>query len=66
MGDSGPDVTRLQQLLFGQGFTYVTTTGTYDKATRRGVAQLQRDRGLSGDPEGVYGPDTRASLEGGT
>ncbi|WP_229851540.1 peptidoglycan-binding protein [Streptomyces roseolus] len=59
-------MTRLQQLLFGQGFTYVTTTGTYDKATRRGVAQLQSDRGLSGDPEGVYGPDTRASLEGGT
>ncbi|MFH8254181.1 peptidoglycan-binding protein [Streptomyces roseolus] len=56
-------MTRLQQLLFGQGFTYVTLTGTYDEATRRGVTQLQNDRGLSADPEGVYGPATRASLE---
>ncbi|MEU3609809.1 peptidoglycan-binding domain-containing protein [Streptomyces sp. NPDC035033] len=64
MGDTGPDVTRLQQLLFDQGFTYVTTTGTYDRSTRRGVAQLQDDRDLTGDPEGVYGPATRASLEG--
>ncbi|MFD3531061.1 peptidoglycan-binding protein [Streptomyces sp. NPDC058664] len=64
MGDTGSDVTRLQQLLHAQGFTYVTVNGTYDGATRRGVAQLQRDRDLSGDPEGVYGPVSRASLEG--
>ncbi|MEU2118034.1 peptidoglycan-binding protein [Streptomyces sp. NPDC016459] len=63
-GDTGPDVTRLQQLLYGQGFTYVTVNGTYDEATRRGVVQLQRDRGLTGDPKGVYGPASRASLEG--
>ncbi|WP_078968460.1 MULTISPECIES: peptidoglycan-binding domain-containing protein [unclassified Streptomyces] len=63
-GDTGPNVTRLQQLLFGQGFTYVTVNGTYDEATRRGVTQLQKDRGLSGDPDGVYGPVSRASLDG--
>lgn len=63
-GDSGPAVVRLQQLLFGQGFTYVQVTGVYDEATTRGVTQLQQDRDLTGDPPGVYGPVTRASLEG--
>ncbi|MEY9846951.1 peptidoglycan-binding protein [Streptacidiphilus sp. MAP5-3] len=63
-GDTGPAVTHLQQLLFEQGFTYVSTTGVYDAATTRGVTQLQQDRDLTGDPPGVYGPATRASLEG--
>ena len=63
-GDSGPEVVRLQQLLHGQGFTYVSTTGLYDAATVRGVRQLQRDRGLTGDPAGVYGSVTRSALEG--
>ncbi|MFC5907214.1 peptidoglycan-binding domain-containing protein, partial [Streptacidiphilus monticola] len=63
-GDSGPDVARLQQLLFQQGFTYVRITGVYDKATVRGVRQFQRDRSLTADPYGVYGPATRAALEG--
>lgn len=61
-GDSGPDVTQLQQLLFQQGLTYVAETGVYDAATERGVAQVQQDRGLTCDPRGVYGPCTRASL----
>lgn len=61
-GDSGPDVTQLQQLLFDQGFTYVSLTGVYDAATERGVAQAQQDRGLTCDPRGVYGPCTRAAL----
>ncbi|WP_405009634.1 peptidoglycan-binding protein [Kitasatospora sp. NBC_01539] len=63
-GDSGPAVARLQQLLFGQGFTYVSRTAVFDAATLRGVTQLQHDRGLTGDPAGVYGPATRRSLEG--
>jgi hypothetical protein len=61
-GDTGADVRRLQQLLFAQGFTYVSVTGVYDDATVRGVTQLQQDRGLACDPRGVYGPCTRASL----
>lgn len=61
-GDSGPDVIELQQLLFAQGFTYVSPTGTYDEETVRGVTQVQRDRGLSCDPAGVYGPCTRRAL----
>lgn len=61
-GDSGPDVTDLQRLLFAQGFTYVSLTGVYDDATVRGVTQVQRDRGLTCDPIGVYGPCTRAAM----
>jgi peptidoglycan hydrolase-like protein with peptidoglycan-binding domain len=64
MGDRGPDVTALQQLLYGQGFTYVHVSGVYDGQTKRGVAQLQRDRDVKGDPAGVYGPATRAALGG--
>ena len=61
-GDTGPDVRELQQLLFTQGFTYVSVTGVYDAATVRGVTQVQQDRGLTCDPRGVYGPCTRAAL----
>ncbi|MBY8878768.1 peptidoglycan-binding domain-containing protein [Actinacidiphila acidipaludis] len=61
-GDGGPDVRDLQQLLFQQGFTYVSVSGVYDEPTVRGVTQLQEDRGLTCDPPGVYGPCTRAAL----
>ncbi|MET9324257.1 peptidoglycan-binding protein [Streptomyces sp. NPDC003038] len=61
-GDRGPEVSALQERLYGQGFTYVSVTGVYDGQTRRGVAQLQRDRGITGDPQGVYGPYTRAAF----
>ncbi|MFC9294930.1 peptidoglycan-binding protein [Streptomyces sp. NPDC057011] len=61
-GDRGPEVRVLQERLFGQGFTYVSINGVYDGQTRRGVAQLQSDRGITGDPKGVYGPATRAAF----
>ncbi|MCX4524304.1 peptidoglycan-binding protein [Streptomyces sp. NBC_01551] len=61
-GDRGPEVRALQERLYGQGFTYVKVNGLYDGHTRRGVAQLQSDRGISGDPQGVYGPATRAAF----
>ncbi|MFF7198131.1 peptidoglycan-binding protein [Streptomyces sp. NPDC008079] len=61
-GDTGSDVTDLQRLLFAQGITYVSPTGVYDDATVRGVTQIQRDRGITCDPTGVYGPCTRAAL----
>lgn len=61
-GDKGPEVRVLQQRLYAQGFTYVAVTGVYDGRTRRGVAQLQSDRGIKGDPPGVYGPATRAAF----
>jgi hypothetical protein len=66
MGDSGAEVRALQERLRGQGFTYVSTTGVYDSQTKRGVAQLQRDRDIKGDQPGVYGPATqRAFAPGG-
>ncbi|MEU9029734.1 peptidoglycan-binding domain-containing protein [Streptomyces sp. NPDC048383] len=61
-GDRGAEVRNLQERLHGQGFTYVSTTGVYDARTERGVAQLQRDRSIKGDPYGVYGPATRAAF----
>ncbi|MFD9357114.1 peptidoglycan-binding protein [Streptomyces sp. NPDC060031] len=64
-GDRGPEVRDLQQRLYGQGFTYVSLTGVYDEQTRRGVTQLQQDRGIKGDPPGVYGPATRAAFGSG-
>ncbi|WP_327281943.1 MULTISPECIES: peptidoglycan-binding domain-containing protein [unclassified Streptomyces] len=62
MGDRGPEVSALQQRLQGQGFTYVSVTGVYDSQTKRGVAQLQRDRDIKGDQPGVYGPATQAAF----
>ncbi|MGW6940579.1 peptidoglycan-binding domain-containing protein [Streptomyces xanthophaeus] len=64
MGDSGEAVRDLQERLYGQGFTYVSTTGVFDSQTKRGVAQLQRDRGIKGDQPGVYGPATQAAFGG--
>ncbi|WP_371614470.1 peptidoglycan-binding protein [Streptomyces sp. NBC_00454] len=61
-GDSGPEVRTLQGRLYAQGFTYVSVTGVYDEQTRRGVTQLQQNRSIKGDPQGVYGPNTRAAF----
>ncbi|MEU6760848.1 peptidoglycan-binding protein, partial [Streptomyces sp. NPDC046685] len=63
MGDRGPEVRALQEMLYAQGFTYVSVTGVYDSQTKRGVSQLQRDRSIKGDPPGVYGPATQAALQ---
>ncbi|WP_030902833.1 MULTISPECIES: peptidoglycan-binding domain-containing protein [unclassified Streptomyces] len=62
MGDTGPEVRALQEMLHGQGFTYVSVTGVYDSQTKRGVGQLQRDRSIKGDAPGVYGPATQAAM----
>ncbi|MFD9125065.1 peptidoglycan-binding protein [Kitasatospora sp. NPDC059571] len=62
-GDSGPAVARLQQLLFGQGKTYVAVTGTFDSATVQAVREVQQERSITADPAGVYGPATRTALE---
>lgn len=62
MGDTGPEVRALQELLYAQGFTYVSVNGVYDSQTKRGVGQLQRDRSIKGDSPGVYGPATQAAM----
>ncbi|MGW6710134.1 peptidoglycan-binding domain-containing protein [Streptomyces sp. NPDC054956] len=61
-GDRGAEVTDLQERLYAQGFTYVSVTGVYDGQTRRGVLQLQQNRSIKGDPQGIYGPATRAAF----
>ncbi|MFE3553412.1 peptidoglycan-binding protein [Streptomyces sp. NPDC059193] len=61
-GDRGNEVRTLQQRLYGQGFTFVPVDGVYGEQTRLGVAKLQSDRGLTGDPSGIYGPHTRAAF----
>ncbi|MFJ7205808.1 peptidoglycan-binding protein [Streptomyces sp. NPDC098789] len=61
-GDRGAEVRSLQQRLYGQGFTFVPVDGVYGEQTRLGVAKLQSDRGLTGDPSGIYGPHTRAAF----
>ncbi|USA05349.1 peptidoglycan-binding protein [Streptomyces lydicamycinicus] len=37
--------------------------GRYDADVRDAVARYQRAYGVAGDPDGVYGAATRASLE---
>ncbi|MBT2449546.1 peptidoglycan-binding protein [Streptomyces sp. ISL-43] len=61
-GDRGAEVRALQERLYAQGFTYVSVTGVYDGHTRRGVTQLQQHRSIKGDPQGIYGPATRAAF----
>ncbi|MFF4343059.1 peptidoglycan-binding protein [Kitasatospora sp. NPDC001540] len=64
-GDRGPEVARLQSLLYRQGKTYVTSSGTYDKATERAVRETQQEYGITTDPPGCYGPATRAAIDHG-
>ncbi|MFI6658639.1 peptidoglycan-binding protein [Streptomyces sp. NPDC050523] len=64
-GDSGPAVTDLQQRLLRVPDIYPdgSTSGTYDATLRAAVARFQLWYGISGDERGVYGDDTRRSLE---
>lgn len=61
-GSTGPDVLRLQQLLFAQGKTYLTPDAVYGPTTERAVREVQQERTIHADPPGVYGPATRAAL----
>ncbi|MFI6335567.1 peptidoglycan-binding protein [Streptomyces sp. NPDC050535] len=64
-GDSGPDVTDLQQRLLDIPDVYESggTSGTYDPTLTAAVARFQLWYGIRGDETGVYGNDTRAALE---
>lgn len=64
-GDSGPDVTELQQRLLDIPDVYESgaTSGTYDLTLTEAVARFQLWYGIRGDETGVYGNDTRAALE---
>ncbi|MCG0064482.1 peptidoglycan-binding protein, partial [Streptomyces tricolor] len=64
-GDTGPEVTGLQQRLLRIPDVYRdgSTHGTYDAALTEAVARFQLWYGISGDETGVYGDDTRRALE---
>ncbi|MBI4783828.1 MAG: peptidoglycan-binding protein [Oscillatoriophycideae cyanobacterium NC_groundwater_1537_Pr4_S-0.65um_50_18] len=61
-GDSGSDVTYLQNLLNDNGYS-VPVTGYFGSVTEDQVYSFQYDQGLVGD--GVAGSATIAALEGG-
>jgi peptidoglycan hydrolase-like protein with peptidoglycan-binding domain len=60
MGDTGKDVTCLQQGLVNAGYTSVSTSGTFDGATYAAIKQLQAERDLFVD--GIVGRETAISL----
>ncbi|MGW5328472.1 peptidoglycan-binding protein [Streptomyces sp. NPDC004014] len=64
-GDTGPEVTELQQRLLRVPDVYRdgSTSGTYDAPLTEAVARFQLWYGISGDETGVYGDDTRRALE---
>ncbi|MFJ3305403.1 peptidoglycan-binding protein [Streptomyces sp. NPDC086549] len=64
-GDSGPQVTELQQRLLRIPDVYRdgSTDGRYDAVLTAAVARFQLWYGIRGDETGVYGNDTRQSLE---
>ncbi|MEU6549385.1 peptidoglycan-binding domain-containing protein [Streptomyces sp. NPDC046915] len=64
-GDSGPEVTELQQRLLRIPDVYRdgSTNGSYDTELTAAVARFQLWYGIRGDESGVYGNDTRRSLE---
>ncbi|WP_405534208.1 peptidoglycan-binding protein [Streptomyces sp. NBC_00075] len=64
-GDSGPEVTDLQERLLRIPDVYTdgATSGNYDTALAEAVARFQLWYGIRGDETGVYGDDTRKDLE---
>ncbi|MET8030717.1 peptidoglycan-binding domain-containing protein [Streptomyces avermitilis] len=64
-GDSGPEVTALQQRLLHIPNVYDSgsTSGQYDATLTEAVARFQLWYGIRGDETGVYGDDTRRDLE---
>jgi hypothetical protein len=64
-GDSGPEVADLQQRLLRIPNVYEngSTGGEYDARLTEAVARFQVWYGIRGDESGVYGNDTRQSLE---
>ncbi|MFE3326775.1 peptidoglycan-binding protein [Streptomyces sp. NPDC059176] len=62
-GDNGPDVFELQARLEQVWLYDGPFNGRYDGRVESAVADYQASRGIDGDPEGFYGPETRAALE---
>ncbi|MFE7772578.1 peptidoglycan-binding protein [Streptomyces sp. NPDC057445] len=62
-GDSGAEVVELQERLDQLWMSRGPSHGRYDGRVENAVAAYQQDRGITGDPVGVYGPETRRALE---
>ncbi|WP_274915907.1 peptidoglycan-binding domain-containing protein [Streptomyces sp. WZ-12] len=62
-GSSGPEVVELQGRLRQTALYTGAADGRYGATVRDAVARYQETYGVHGDPDGVYGPATRASLE---
>src|SRR5690242_18022099 len=60
LGDSGPDVTALQQGLAALGFNPGAIDGEFGPGTTAAVNAFQRSEGLL--PDAVVGPRTAAAL----
>ncbi|MBL1100190.1 peptidoglycan-binding domain-containing protein [Streptomyces coffeae] len=62
-GDSGAEVSELQKRLT-QLLMYIgTADGTYDEGVKDAVSSYQDRHDVKGDPDGVYGENTRRDLE---
>ncbi|MFI2259080.1 peptidoglycan-binding protein [Streptomyces tubercidicus] len=62
-GAGGPEVVELQGRLRQLAVYPGPEDGRYDADVRDAVSRYQRAYGVAGDPDGVYGAPTRASLE---
>ena len=62
-GDSGAEVAELQRRLKEVWLYHGPTDGTYSGRVEDAVAVYQSYKAIQGDPEGVYGPNTRQALE---
>lgn len=62
-GADGPEVAELQARLRQLALYAGPDDGHYGTAVQAAVSRYQRAYGVTGDPNGVYGAPTRASLE---
>ena len=62
-GDTGPQVAELQFRLWQLNLYAGDVDGVFTYPVESDVRVYQLARGIQGDPPGVYGPRTRASLE---
>jgi peptidoglycan hydrolase-like protein with peptidoglycan-binding domain len=60
-GNSGSEVTAIQQRLQALGYFQGTTTGYFGSVTKGAVVHFQQAQGLA--PDGIVGPNTQAALD---
>ncbi len=63
-GDTGAEVSDLQNRLIAAGCYSGPVTGTFGSLTKEAVVECQQRNGLN--PDGIVGPATEAALSGGT